>query len=1112
VQSEDPLSNAFDAVVMFTWSNWRTEPRSNRYHYATRLARHWPVYFVQKTEPPNAAIEEAVDGHNIRVLHLGENYGKDQSEALRTLLESKGVKRPLYWVYNSHFVDYVERFPGALHIYHGTEDYFGTHSDLPMADGPVLRDFKRLLPLIDLSVAVTSGVANSLQKYGQFEGPVILLRNGCDAAHWAKAIPAKRHEGGSPIAIYQGGINARLDFALLGELADNMPDWQFHFCGDSTYAPQPDWNRVVARPNVRTFGQVHPDKIAVMQARATAGIIPFRQISTMQVSLPLKAYEYVASGLPVVTIPIDELDRAPDLFARATNAAEFAEKLRELAPTRWRLEDLQRRLSAAKAVSYDSMFEELLEKMAEVVAKKNARRPKAAMPEKAPAAAKSPSPARASTATQDEAPAKPTVHPQPKRQKRVLVSYGAASTHVQTTMDYLMSLSRHLSANVKFVHVTHNAIMDFNFSDFDAVFQSYCARWPFEGYVSANYADALRQFQGPKLLAVQDEYDRTNILKAAIRNMGFDVVLTCVPKDQIERVYPQAEFPGVEFVQVLTGYVPEDMRSLAAYAMPIRERPKLIGYRGRDIGGRYGKLALDKLEIGERVKAYCDAQKLVTDIDSTEESRIYGHEWFKFIGSCRATLGTESGSNVFDFDGSIERNFNRMTKELGRRPSYEEFLPLVRAKDNSMQMGQVSPKIFEAAALRTAMVLLKGRYSDIIRPGEHYIELAEDYSNIEQVIRDLNDFDAVEEMTARTFEHLVGSQNFSYAAFGKKIDALIDRKLEETVRRRTADVVTEPVVSAAADIPPEDLALLLEKPTATPQPRAYYDAKIAQREANIYKREVARLNQLFASEIPRITGEYEKQGAVYRGELDRLNGEISRLNQVYGDEIKRIVSVYEDQAATLVTEIGRLNGEINRMRDVYAGELTRVTAESEQQGQVYAEEARRQSEEIARISQALADEMAKLERQSRERQNSKASQTGQQTVPTELQDMLVKVMARLEDMERTNKQHLAEILAKVAAPAPKLPEPIETSWENINPRLLQDGVQVSHLATHSSPSPEFKALMRRHRMSVLTRPVRKSVNAARNALRKSIPKVKRVVRATPGVGALAIWIHQTIRR
>jgi lambda repressor-like predicted transcriptional regulator len=54
--------------------------------------------------------------------------------------------------------------------------------------------------------------------------------------------------------------------------------------------------------------------------------------------------------------------------------------------------------------------------------------------------------------------------------------------------------------------------------------------------------------------------------------------------------------------------------------------------------------------------------------------------------------------------------------------------------------------------------------------------------------------------------------------------------------------------------------------------------------------------------------------------------------------------------------------------------------------------------------------------------------------------------------------------------------------------------------------------MRRHRMSVLIRPVRKSANAARNALRKSIPKVKRVVRATPGVGALAIWIHQTIRR
>ena len=41
----------FDAVVMLTVSDWHEEPRSNRYHYATRFARIAPVVFVQVDRP-----------------------------------------------------------------------------------------------------------------------------------------------------------------------------------------------------------------------------------------------------------------------------------------------------------------------------------------------------------------------------------------------------------------------------------------------------------------------------------------------------------------------------------------------------------------------------------------------------------------------------------------------------------------------------------------------------------------------------------------------------------------------------------------------------------------------------------------------------------------------------------------------------------------------------------------------------------------------------------------------------------------------------------------------------------------------------------------------------
>ena len=48
-------------------------------------------------------------------------------------------------------------------------------------------------------------------------------------------------------------------------------------------------------------------------------------------------------------------------------------------------------------------------------------------------------------------------------------------------------------------------------------FQNYCARLCFDGYVSEHYQNALMNFRGLKILAVQDDYDQTATLHRAIR-------------------------------------------------------------------------------------------------------------------------------------------------------------------------------------------------------------------------------------------------------------------------------------------------------------------------------------------------------------------------------------------------------------------------------------------------------------------------------------------------------------------------------------------------------------------------------------------------------------------
>jgi len=407
---------------------------------------------------------------------------------------------------------------------------------------------------------------------------------------------------------------------------------------------------------------------------------------------------------------------------------------------------------------------------------------------------------------------------------RLLVAHSTAGIHVQTTLDYIAALKTYSGYEVEYLHVTHDADVQADLEAYDVVFHNYCARLCFSGYVSRSYQDKLRQFRGVKVLAVQDEYDQTNVLKAAIKDLGFDIVLTCVPQESLEYVYPRTEFPNVQFITVLTGYVSDEVAG-PAVIKPLSERPIFLGYRGRDIGAAYGRLGFDKVEIGRGMKKICDAKNIATDIAWDEDSRIYGQAWGEFVGNCRAMLGAESGSNVFDFDGSLRAKLAELARQDGgRAPTYFEFLPFIEQREREINMGQISPRVFECAMLRTPMILFRGRYSDAVNPDEHYILLEKDFSNAEDVLRKLEDIPALAAMAERAYTHLVTSGKFSYAAYFAGL-----REAFETCQKKKA-WRAKPPTGKSSSPPVRNLAevrrlVLQENPTSAPSPSHRFKEK-----------------------------------------------------------------------------------------------------------------------------------------------------------------------------------------------------------------------------------------------------------------------------------------------
>ena len=364
--------------------------------------------------------------------------------------------------------------------------------------------------------------------------------------------------------------------------------------------------------------------------------------------------------------------------------------------------------------------------------------------------------------------------------KNILVCYSASSTFTNTTLEYLNSFSSFLGANVYYLHVTHGSIPQVDLNIFDCVLLSYCSRLCFPGYVSNAFLTMLSRYKGVKAIFIQDEYDYVNNEVEALRLISPDIVFTCIPSDQVPLVYPEEYFPQTEFVRVLTGYVPNCLPKLSL--KPLHQRTIDIGYRGRDISYRYGKLGEYKFRVGEAFLTSKNTKDLTLDIRMDEDSRIYGVNWFKWLSNCKATLGSPSGSNIFDFDGSIAEAFKDASGRKSRVS--KSILERIDQLDNMYSMDQISPRVFEATAMGCSLIMIKGDYSDILTPGVHYLPIEPDYSNISDILDSARDTNLLSSMAERAYSDLLSSDLYTYKSFA----SLVGNKLRDRITQKDCHI------------------------------------------------------------------------------------------------------------------------------------------------------------------------------------------------------------------------------------------------------------------------------------------------------------------------------------
>ena len=359
-------------------------------------------------------------------------------------------------------------------------------------------------------------------------------------------------------------------------------------------------------------------------------------------------------------------------------------------------------------------------------------------------------------------------------QARILLLCDDRRGHANTVLDHIEAFrdfSHHRVSNFNPKAMRRSIALDLD--EFDVVVIHYSVVLSDAGFISPHFRDKLRRFRGLKIQFIQDDYRWVDRATAAARDVGINVLFTVAPEPAAGLLYDE-RLPGVRRVQTLTGYVPDNLTR--RQLNPLSDRPIDVGYRARDLPFWLGRLTREKAWIGQGFQERAPAYGLRCDIAWREHDRIYGADWINFVSSCRATLGCESGASIADFDGGAEQAVRAYLRAHPAAPYEEVHEAVLQRYEGNVVVNVVSPRVFEAASLGTALVMFPGQYSGVVSPGEHYIVLEKDFSNMDDVVERIRDDNLVATMTARTREELIESGRWTYASFVKEFDAVVDEE------------------------------------------------------------------------------------------------------------------------------------------------------------------------------------------------------------------------------------------------------------------------------------------------------------------------------------------------
>lgn len=220
---------------------------------------------------------------------------------------------------NPAAVPLVARLGADLSLYYCMDEY----AEMADCDSDMIRRCEPLmLRAVDGTLATSLHLCRRKSAPGR---PVLHLPHGVDFEHFrrARACPRPLQDLPHPIIGFQGVVGPRVDLVLLEKVLCAFPRASLVAVGKR----ESDLSRLQRYPNFHYFDAVPYAELPAWVAQFDVGLIAYRLDNHTDAVNPLKLFEYLATGLPVVSVALPELAQHAQFVSLARDHDEYLRAL-----------------------------------------------------------------------------------------------------------------------------------------------------------------------------------------------------------------------------------------------------------------------------------------------------------------------------------------------------------------------------------------------------------------------------------------------------------------------------------------------------------------------------------------------------------------------------------------------------------------------------------------------------------------------------------------------------------------------------------------------------------------------------------------------------------------